>query len=260
MLRKVTLTKLYCRAVSCHSITTQIMIRKLLFFTLLVSSGNLIGQDVKFSNVKPAILKFYEYIYQDSSKSTPDLEIFINNSKRLAYHFQEIKKQYYADLTQGLTMDKLKIVISNLRIHYDGDINTQYAILKFPNNKKVYFELNADSIFQENYPAQIYDLYLSNGISLVDTSDAEKLYFRGLLNPQKIQSSLNVHERPVATSTSINVIRINQLFYFTPSDSEWCEVFSYEDQKPLGFIKKDFIIMFENFPKPIKDKINRESC
>jgi hypothetical protein len=243
------------------------MIRQLLLFVFLISSKNLAGQEVKLSNAKPAIMKFYEYIYQDSTKSTPDLDIILDDSRYLAYHFHGIKEQYNADLTQGLTMDKLKIVIANLKIHYDGDINIQYAILKFPNNRKVYFALIADSIYHVNYPAQIYDIYLSNGNSLVDASNnlvdgsyVHKLYLRGLLNTARIKSSLNVHELPDINSVSINEIKINTLFWFTPNDSEWYEIFNYENQKSIGFIRKDYIIMFEDFPQPIKDKILNEGC
>jgi hypothetical protein len=220
------------------------------------------GQEVKFSNVKPSITKFYEYVYQDSLKSTLDLVNIFNNSG-IAYHFKEIKEHYFADLTQGIKMDDLKIVLANIRIHYDGDINTQYAILTFPNKKNIYFALNADSVFQENYPAQIGDIFLSNGNSIISfdwNGVPEKLYFRGLINPKRIKSSLNVLEKPGTNSISTNNIKINHLFYFSPNESEWYEIFNYQDQRSVGFIKKDYIIMFEDFPKPIKDKILKEGC
>jgi hypothetical protein len=239
--------------------------KKLFVFFIIVQSINyeyLSGQEYNFSNVKPSITKFYEYIYQDSSKSTPDLTKIFDYSAKASY-FKEIKEKYFADLTQGIKLDNLRMVLLNIRIHYDGDINTQYAILTFPNKKKIYFALNADTVFQENYPAQIDDIYLSNGKSLISydcNGVPEKLLFRGLLNPEIIKSSLNVYQRPETKSISNNKIMLNQIFYFSPNESDWWEIFNYEDQKSLGFIKKDNIIMFNDFPKSIKDKILREGC
>jgi hypothetical protein len=233
--------------------------KQILFFSfvLITSSDYINGQDLKFSNAQPSITKFYEYIYQDSSKSTSDLVKIFENSA-IAYHFKEIKEHYFADLTQGIKWDNLKIVIETIRIHYEGDINTQYAILTFPNKKNIYFKLNADSVFQENYPAQIGDIFLSNGNSIISFDSngvPEKLLFLGLLNPKRVKSSVNVHESPEIKSISNNNIKVNQLFYSSPNESEWWEIFNYQDQKSIGFIKKCDIIMFEDFPKPIKDKI-----
>jgi len=239
--------------------------KKLIFlFTIIqiIAYEYLSGQEFKFSNVKPSITKFYEYVYQDSSKSTPDLIKIFDISVK-AYYFKEIREKYFGDLTQGIKLDNLRRVLRDIKIHYDGDINTQYAILTFPNKKNIFFALNADSVFQENYPAQISDIYLSNGNSVIfcDSNGVpERLLFHGLLNPEIIKSSLNVHERQEIKSIANNIIMVNQLFYFSPNESEWYEVFNYKDQKSLGFIKKDYIIMFEDFPKPIKDKILREGC
>jgi hypothetical protein len=239
--------------------------KKLFVFFIVIQITNyeyLSAQEFKFSNVKPSITKFYEYVYQDSSKSRPDLtKIFDYPAK--AYYFKEIKEKYFADLTQGIELDNLRMVLLNIRIHYDGDINTQYAILTSPKKKNIYFALNADSVFQENYPAQIGDIYLSNGKSIIScdcNGVPEKLLFRGLLNPERIKSSLNIHERPETKSISNNKITLNQLFNFSPNESECYEIFNYEDQKSLGLIKKEYIIMFKDFPKPIKVKILREGC
>jgi hypothetical protein len=224
--------------------------------------GPLKGQEYKFSNVKPAITKFYEYFYQESSKSTPDLNKVFANPANTSF-FNEIKEKYFTDLTQGIKFDNISMVLRDIRIHYDGDINLQYAILTFPNKKHIYFALNADSVFQENYPAQIGDIYLNNGNSIISCGMdgvPEKLLFRGLINPKRTNSSLNIYEKPEKISVSKNKIQLNQLFYFSPNGSEWYEIFNYEDQESLGYLKKYYIIMFEEFPKPIKDKILREGC
>lgn len=233
----------------------------LLLFVLIVFSDYIDGQDFKFSNAKPSISKFYDYIYQDPSKPTSDLVKIFENSN-IAQQFKEIKKQYFAELTQKLDTKSLKIVIENIRIHYDGDINTQYAILSFPNKKNIYFELNADSIFLDNYPAKIEDIFLSNGNSILsfDTNNVpEKLLFLGLINPKRNKLSAKIYRSPDMKSISEKEIKINQLFYFSPNDSEWYSIFSYQDQKPIGFIKKYNIITFEDFPKSIVDKIQNRN-
>lgn len=275
-------------------------IKKLSAFLLLIFTIDLnysIAQEYAFSDVHPCIRKFYEHLYKDSRVSISEFKKSYSNTGEASFilHcckqgksgyckiiqnkgnifeklkdsdtsciFYEIKNRYFNELTQGVQFENINLVIDNLKIHYDGGLNEQYAILTFPNKKKVYFQLNADTAFID-FPADISDIYLNNGdnlMELINESNPWKLKWIGIINPNNKQRFVNLYVKPDLNSVSNSRILPNQIFYFTPiGDSEWWPVYDYNDDKTfLGYIRKSEVVMFENFPEKLKKKLLDFEC
>lgn len=237
----------------------------LCLLTSIINSNYCSSQTNTFSDVHSSIKKFYEYLFNKSNITDSEFSKICSRFDNPSYHttdtswiFYEIKNQYFQELTQNTDFKTITSIINNLKTHDDGDIGGQYAILTFPNNKKVYFGLNADSIVGE-FPAQIGDIYLNDGRSLfdlLDNCDSVMLMWVGIINSEKNRTSINLYRKPDFGAISNKKIVVDQIFFFTPiGDSEWYPIYSSENCKRIGFLRKSQVVTFDNFPNKVKNLI-----
>ena len=258
-------------------------------FSIVISAQQI------FSDVHPAIMKFYEYLFKEEKLTISEFNVvyqkanlnteswlikekcnrkeenYCNKLQKIGNVFQnlslsdtscvfwEFRTKYYSELTHGLSFGEIITIIKNLTIHYDGDINIQYAILTFPNDKKIYLALNADT---ENvgFPSKISEIWLNNGDNLSElTIDnvTEKLKWVGIINTKNNKGSIKIYEKPNNSSIVTGQLLLNQTFFFTPiGDNDWWPVYNHGEI--LGYIQKKDVVMYSNFPKELRDRLEFE--
>jgi len=220
----------------------------IVFALLFLINGPLRAQDDRMQqmNFQNNIQLFYSILYGNSDIL---ISTIYNDVKYGMFTLSEIKK-YYLELTQQVTYDSILIVIKNLTIHDDGLHFTEYAILNFSNGKKIYLELGLDS------PVKIIGIWLNNGDDLADlikNEKPDKLLWEGIINIKNHKEWLELHELPSTNSKITVKLLPNQIFTYTPiGDKDWWPVVDHGHL--LGFIQKNDVVMYLNFPKSLKDK------
>ncbi|MGC8825351.1 MAG: hypothetical protein ACP5PZ_12310 [Bacteroidales bacterium] len=211
------------------------------------------------------LLSFYAIFYKSDHNlyHVVDTEYF--NIK------EEVILSYRKELTQDLSYNEIIEIINNLEEFYDGDIWDRYVQLRFKDNKRIFF------VFEENdFGIFLTDrIYLSDGYSLISypinvwTSEGIiinkgykrwKLLFRGIIN-DNISTYVEIHEKPDNNSRSVRKIYANFVFYFSPYEvnKDWYEVYN-ENIDFIGYIQKNKVVTFDNFPKWLKEKIWKRLC
>lgn len=148
-------------------------------------------------------------------------------------------------ITYQYSKEDLKGIVMKAEILDEGNELIVLVQLCFPNQKTIYFEVSKD---------EDYDI---NCIWLADGSNMEArgqfLTRPGIPNGTNVQ----VHQTSDKSSPVVSVIHEDELFFYTPrSDSDWYRVFLHEDdENPIGFIHKDSIRIYKDFPKKIKLKV-----
>jgi hypothetical protein len=119
--------------------------------------------------------------------------------------------------------------------------------------------LNADT---ENvgFPSKISEIWLNNGDNLSElTIDnvTEKLKWVGIINTKNNKGSIKIYEKPNNSSIVTGQLLLNQTFFFTPiGDNDWWPVYNHGEI--LGYIQKKDVVMYSNFPKELRDRLEFE--
>lgn len=164
-----------------------------------------------------------------------------------------IGTSYYYELTQGMSFELIEKIIDNTDI-FQEDIPFVVNIeIKFPTKKIVTIEINGDA------PPSVNRVWLNNGQLL---SSALNKMNTGMYNRigliKSTTSYENIMSKPCSDSKIVGKMRTNEFFVYTSiGDSEWWPVFRYSDNRFLGYIRKNIIIKYRDFPKYQKEKLEK---
>lgn len=143
---------------------------------------------------------------------------------------------------------------------YDGPGPSSVGLdVKFPNGNVVYFYL--DKYTDE--PVSITNIYLTSGESAFDALGAyrdKKDFLRrmGIINDS--DGYTNIRKAPSGKAPIVGRFVKDAIFYYTPtSKSSWWPVYKNDYQKSVGYIYKNRILRYPDFPKKLKEKGKRES-
>mgnify|MGYP002375931239 FL=1 len=118
---------------------------------------------------------------------------------------------------------------------------------------KIYFGLGSD------IPTIIEYIWLSDGTLLGskvrNESPVQKLILVGTINDKDGYS--NVRKNPDKNAQIITKFTKNEIFYFTPTKSDWWPVYKEEGGKQIGFINKTRILRYIDFPPKLKEKVKK---
>ena len=82
--------------------------------------------------------------------------------------------------------------------------------------------------------------------------------WKGIINNK--EGYINVMETPSNNSKIIKKILKDELFYYTPiGNNEWWPVSLKEGEKYIGYIHKCKVLNFPDFPKRLKEKLEKDS-
>lgn len=206
----------------------------------------------KFVSVKEMDSIYYT-AYEGSSTGTSLFESVVIEKIR----------QHTNELTYGLNYESICKIIDKSKII---DEKIQFAIvleLEFPNNIKLYFEMNDDS------PISIQNIWLPTGkvfsYEIIEKeSTTDYMYLRpGLINDK--DGFVNIRKESNAKSKIVGKLSLNELFFYSPNSFEnWWPVFRNDNSsvKPIGYIHKSRIIEYKNFPIKMKKLVimKRSGC
>ena len=136
-------------------------------------------------------------------------------------------------------------------MHDEGLGFSEYAVLKFGNNKELFFLISLDDAF-------IGRIWLTNGEELYpklryEDVSVESLLWKGIINI-KNNGYIEIHEQPDLNSRVTKRLLPNQVFKYCPIGDNWWPV--YENGVSfLGYIQKKDVIMYQDFPKGLKAKV-----
>lgn len=218
--------------------------KKICILLILILPINIFAQKKQERNTyKSSIQKFYDILYE---KKKIEFSEFYGGPGKIK---NEDLEENFSDLTFGVSYDSINKVIERFIIHDEGYGYSEYAILKFGNNKEIFFLIDVDSF--------IVRIWLSNGEELYDKikyngTSSETLLWKGISSPSL--SYVELHEKPELNSKVTKKILPNQIFYFIPIGENWWPV--YENGKTfLGYIQKKDVVTYQNFPKELKIKV-----
>jgi hypothetical protein len=214
---------------------------QILWITLIIAQSLFAQRLTNPEDYKHCIMQFYCLLYKDSI--TKDLFF-----RHLSIDSIKTKK---LELTQNFNYEEIKKIVDNYRAFDDGIVFCEYGILTFPNNKKIYFLLGRE------YPPQIGDIWL-NDCSFIG-NPCYFLEWRAIINSKDPSDIENVYEFPDIKSRVVKKISTNQTFSITPIDNkDWYRV--YEHGVIYGYIRKNHVLLFPDFPKSLKEKIIKDAC
>ncbi len=160
-------------------------------------------------------------------------------------------KPYSLDLTQGLNLTQLKILIDGAKIYNQGGNFDDYLELDFPNGKKVYFDLGIET------PVQISWIWLNNGDLLegkMYDNIPQRLYLVGSINDK--DGYVNVRAKPSATSSIVDKFTKDEFFYYVPDGtSEWWPVNRKGLQNIIGYVHKSRVKNYVDFSEEMKNRV-----
>lgn len=197
------------------------------------------------SMFKEKVQKFYNILYD---KEQEEFENFYCGPGEIK---NEELKNYFTELTFNVSYDSITKVIGKLKVHDEGLGFSEYAILKFGNNKELFFLFTLDDAF-------IGRIWLSNGEELYpklryEDVRVKSLLWKGMIN-NKDNGYIELHEHPDINSKVTIRILHTQVFKYCPIGENWWPV--YENGVTfLGYIQKKDVIMYQDFPKELKDKV-----
>lgn len=196
------------------------------------------------SMFKETVQKFYNILY---NKEKGEFSSFYGGPGKIK---NAELKNYYSELTLNVSYDSVNKVIRKLKIHNEGLVFSEYAILKFGNNKELFFLISGDSL--------IVRVWLSNGEELypkirhVDVG-VESLLWKGIANIKNCEY-IEIHQQPDINSKVTRRILPKQVFKYCPIGDNWWPV--YENGVSfLGYIQRKDVIMYKDFPKELKAKV-----
>ena len=186
---------------------------------------------------RDCVARFYKTVY-------PSNKFYI---ERECYNINN----YRSEIIDTLSLKALNEIIRKAPVSRDGLWMDSLVEIKLSDKKTIYFQIYLDQ------PSSIDHIWLSDGIDFL--SDKEyKEYFRrpGIINDT--DGYTNIREQPNAKSKIVRRILKNELFFFMPvSDSDWYRVYSNESSSSIGYIHKNKITTYDNFPEKIKRKVRK---
>lgn len=258
---------------------------KFLFILLLFMSYfiNANAQQNEEEYYKNTVLKFYKFLYQSEVSIKDFSSIYVNASLHFdsrsyirdsmgldnpnwmieekrnksvkeeetpSYIHKKIKREFN-NLTFGLTYDQIAKTIENSVVSSQGLEFSKIVELNFPNNKKVYFEVNNDT------PTQVIWVWENNASLLDDiinnVRNPQKLFLAGtIIDPDGF---VNIREALSYNSKVVGTLTIDDIFFYNPDNEEkWWKVYSEENWKSfLGYVHCSRINNYNNLP--IKQKL-----
>ncbi len=213
----------------------------------VILSINIFSQDDDniISVFKEKVQKFYDILY---NKEKVEFSNFYSGPGEICN--EELKK-YYTELTFDVSYDSITKLISKMEVHDEGYGFSEYAILKFGDDKQIFFLMGLDY-------AYICRIWLSSGEELYpklnhEYVDLESLKWAGIINTKK-NAYIDLHEQPDLNSKVTNRLLPNEVFNYCPIGKKWWSVFK-NGLGFLGYIQKKDVTMYQDFPEKLKEKI-----
>jgi len=211
----------------------------------VILSINLFGQDEGniINMFKEKVQKFYDILYNKEKVEFSGFYIGPGEIKN-----EELKK-YFSELTFNVSYDSIAKIIGKLEVHDEGYGFSEYVILKFGNNKEIFFLMSLDDGF-------IGRIWLSNGEELYpklrygDVS-VKSLLWKGIINCKE-KVYIEIHEQPDLNSKVTIRLLPNEVFKYCPIGKNWWAVYG---ESFFGYIQKKDVIMYQDFPKELKAKL-----
>ena len=147
-------------------------------------------------------------------------------------------------ITFDYSADSIKKVITKAKVLDEGNEMCVLVQLEFPNKKLVFVEVSKDSDYDINC------FYLPDGSNM----EAPTVFMK---RPAMMNEETLVHRLPNESSETIRLVKKDELFFFTPNSStDWVKIYnSFEDEEPIGYLRKTGFIFFEDFPDNIKKEV-----
>lgn len=218
----------------------------------------------KFSSVYANASLHYDtrlYLRDSLGIKNPNWELEENRNKLIdtkdtpSYVFKKIK-QNLNDITFGLTYNQVVEIIDNAKVSTQGLEFSRFMELSFPNDKKIYLELNSDT------PTQVLWVWFNNAILLDDfinnEDNPQKLLLVGTINDK--DGFVNIRKEPSGNSEIIGKFKEGDIFYYIPDNScNWWQV-SYEENTKsiIGYVHKSRIKNYIDMPEGLKQKVEKE--
>jgi hypothetical protein len=162
----------------------------------------------------------------------------------------QIMKRDKLLFTQNYNYETILNLIQRSEIIEEGDLLVSLFELKFPNGNIIYFSINSDT------PKTIIDIWLPSGndYTFGKRNHIVKLCRPGIINDR--DGFTNIRKEADANSQIVGKFVTNELFFFTPvSGSNWWPVYKNETSPCVGYIYKNKITFYKDFPEVIKKKV-----
>jgi len=230
-------------------------------------------EDSVNSDYKICVKKFYEMLLVKKTVTVKEMEsIYLNSSYEkgirninlIDYSVLENKeskllvklKTYKTVLTQGLSYDSICNLINKSSITNDGYDYSSFLELKLTTKLSCFFEMNTDT------PKNIQYVWLPSGEDLgslmLKYEKIERFLRPGIINDS--DGFTNLRMEPNGSSKIIGKFVNNYLFFYTPNSfCNWWAVYKNDNsfEKPLGYIHKNKITQYKDFPIEIKNKVEK---
>lgn len=207
------------------------------------------GTRNKINMYKENVHKFYDILY---GKTSIKFSSFYGGPGTIK---NEELKNSYSELTFNVSYDSINKIINKLQVDDEGYGYSEYSILNFGNNKKIFFLITVDSLIGRIWLSNGDELYYKINYKDVGT---ESLLWNGIIDT-KSNNYIDLHEQPDINSRVMKRLSPNQIFKYCPIGGDWFPV--YENGKWfLGYIQKKFIIMYQDFPEELKAKARLNGC
>jgi len=241
-----------------------------------------------YQSYKECVKEFYGLFFTDKkvtvndfsrvyTDATPDYEIglLVNTGKlkeksnnylkyqnEIATHSETLESQvlfrmktYKEQLTHDLNYENICKQIEFSLVYNQGTEFSMLLELKLSEKNIIFFEINKDT------PKKIQYIWLSSGESLGDLvqgyKSIQKLKLPGIINDP--DGYTNVREKPDKNSKIVAKFIKNEVFYYTPTnESEWWSVYKEEGGKQVGYIHKNKILNYTDFPPKLKEKVKKQ--
>lgn len=194
-------------------------------------------------------IKNYNWKLEDARNKSAD------EKKTSSYVLKKIKKNIN-NITYGLEYSEITEVIDNAEISTQGMIFSKLIELSFPNDKKIYFEVNNDT------PKKVLWVWLNDATLLVDVIyneiNPEKLLLVGTINDK--DGYVNIREKPTTKSKIVGKFIKGGILYYIPDNRyNWWQVSHEKNLKSMiGYVHKSRIKKYIDMSDEIKEKIIQE--
>lgn len=200
---------------------------------------------------KNVVKNFYTIIYSNQASSQKISDVYWDASLDSGMFYKI--EPYLKELTDGLSVEEIFKIIDKAEAYDDGLQFGIYIELPLSEKNKIYFGLGSD------IPTIIEYIWLSDGTLLGskvrNESPVQKLILVGTINDKDGYS--NVRKNPDKNAQIITKFTKNEIFYFTPTKSDWWPVYKEEGGKQIGFINKTRILRYIDFPPKLKEKVKK---
>ena len=225
-----------------------------------------------FSDKKVTVKDFYKVFIMDYPDYEAELFIkrnfkdhvnnFIKLQKTIAAHDDTLRsfvllevREFKKQLTQGLSYNQICKLIDSSQLSDDGWEFAMHLEIKFPDDATVFFEMDKDP------PNKIEYIWLPDGESLTNIlqgiKKVEKFQRPGIINDP--DGYTNIREKPDKNARIVGRFIKNEIFYYTPTNqSNWWPVYKKNAGPQIGYIYRNRILTYPNFPPKLKEIVKKE--